>query len=162
MASVYLGLGSNVAAEKNLRLAIHELESRYGEVAISPVYKSGAVGFEGADFLNLVVGLESDASPLEICNEMERIHDLAGRIRSDDKWGPRPLDIDLLLYDDAVISEPPVRVPRDDILEFGFVLRPLAEIAPDLVHPVTGRTMRDHWLEFDTSNHPLEAARFSL
>ena len=162
MASVYLGLGSNVAAEKNLRLAVDALKSRYGELVISPVYKSAAVGFEGADFLNLVVGLESDASPLDICDEMERIHDLAGRIRSDDKWGPRPLDIDLLLYDDAVISQPPVRVPRDDILEYGFVLRPLAEIAPDLVHPVTGRTMRDHWLDFDSSQHPLEAAGFSL
>jgi len=157
MATVYLGLGSNESPEVNLRLAISELEKRYGELAISATYRSAAVGFDGADFLNLAVCLECDDSPMAICDAIELIHDLAGRVRGSDKWKSRTLDIDLLLYGDLVIDERPVRVPRDDILRYSFVLRPLAELAPDQVHPVTGKTMLEHWQEFDASSHPLEA-----
>lgn len=157
MPTVYLGLGSNQAPRRNLRLAIRELESRYGELAISTVYRSAAVGFDGKDFLNLVVSLQSKDSPLAICGEIELIHNLAGRVRGSDKWESRPLDIDLLLYSDLIIDERPVRVPRDDILEYSFVLRPLAELAPDQVHPATGKTMLEHWQEFDVTSHPLEA-----
>ena len=156
MAIVYLGLGSNIDAEKNLGLAVRELRHRYGELDISTVYRSAAVGFEGDDFLNLVVGLWSDETPLKICEEIERLHNLSGRVRGSEKWASRPLDIDLLLYNDLVIDERPVRVPRSDILEYSFVLRPLAELAPDLVHPVTGKTMLGHWREFDADSHPLE------
>jgi len=156
MATVFLGLGSNETAEKNLRLAISELRSQYGDLTLSAVYQSTAVGFDGADFLNLVVGLQTADSPLDICNEIELIHNLAGRIRGSDKWESRPLDIDLLLYNDLVQDERPVRVPREDILQFSFVLRPLAEIAPDQVHPVSGRTFLEHWRAFDAESHPLK------
>ena len=156
MATVYLGLGSNESPEANLGLAIAELKKRYGELAISAIYRSAAVGFDGEDFLNLVVRLQSEDSPLAICHEIELIHDLAGRVRGSDKWGSRPLDVDLLLYDDLVKDERPIRVPRDDILRYSFVLRPLAELAPDQVHPVTGRTMLEHWQDFVASSHPLE------
>ncbi len=156
MADIYLGLGSNLNPRANLRLAIRELREHYGALEISAVYKSAAVGFDGADFLNLVVGLQSNATAAEICEDIERIHDLAGRMRGSKKWESRPLDIDLLLYNDDVIDEPPVRVPRSDILEYSFVLRPLAELAPDLRHPVTGQTMQQHWREYDARSHPLE------
>lgn len=156
MAKIYLGLGSNESPVGNLRLAIDELQQRYGELDISAVYQSAAVGFEGEDFLNLVVGLESEVSALDICNDIELIHNLAGRVRNSNKWGSRPLDIDLLLYNSLIEDARPVRVPRDDILEYSFVLRPIAELAPDLVHPVTGKTMLQHWQEFDQSGHPLE------
>ena len=155
MASVFVSLGSNIDPEKNLRLGIEALRQRFGEVRVSPVYRSKAVGFEGDDFLNLVAVFESDASPQAICADFETIHGLAGRDRQSGKWTSRPLDIDLLLYNDLVMDERPVRVPRSDILEYSFVLRPLAELAPELVHPVTGRTMLDHWQEFDASSHPL-------
>ena len=137
-------------------MAVNELRSRYGELTMSSVYRSAAVGFDGADFLNLVVQLWSEDSPLAICKEIELIHNLAGRVRGSDKWESRHLDIDLLLYNDLVIDDKPVHVPRADILEFSFVLRPLAELAPDQVHPLTGRTMLEHWQEFDASSHPLE------
>jgi len=156
MATVYLGLGSNESPQANLRLAIRELQNRYGELAVSATYRSAAVGFDGADFLNLALRLQCEDSPLAICDEIERIHDLAGRVRGAGKWQSRSLDIDLLLYDDLVLDERPVRVPRDDILRHSFVLRPLAELAPEHVHPVTGRTMLEHWQEFDASSHPLE------
>lgn len=156
MSLIYLGLGSNIEPEKNLRLAVHELLEKYGELVRSDVYRSAAVGFDGDDFLNLVVGLRSDDGPLEIITEIERLHNLVGRARGSDKWVARPLDIDLLLYNDEVIDERPVRVPRSDILEYSFVLRPMAELAPDLKHPVTGKTMLAHWQAFDADSHPLE------
>ena len=156
MSQIYLGLGSNIEPERNLSIAVRELRRKYGELAISAVYRSAAVGFDGDDFLNLVVGLWSDDEPLQICEEIERLHNLVGRARGGQKWVARPLDIDLLLYNDIAIDEGPVRVPRSDILEYSFVLRPLAELAPDLVHPVTGKTILTHWQEFDQAGHPLE------
>jgi 2-amino-4-hydroxy-6-hydroxymethyldihydropteridine diphosphokinase len=156
MATVFLGIGSNKSPEENLRLAIRELRNRYGNLELSPIYKSASVGFDGADFLNLVVRFESDVAVLSICAEIELIHNLAGRERGSDKWESRPLDIDLLLYNDLILDERPVHVPRDDILEYSFVLRPIAELAPSQVHPVTGRTLLEHWQEFDAASHPLE------
>jgi len=156
MSTVYLGLGSNVRPEENLSFGVRKLRQKYGELDVSSVYRSAAIGFDGDDFLNLVVGLQSDDTPVEICEEIERLHNLVGRKRGSKKWGPRPLDIDLLLYNKLVIDERPVRVPRRDILEYSFVLGPLAELAPELVHPVTGKTILTHWQEFDAESHPLE------
>ena len=155
MATVFLGLGSNVDRQQNLRLAIRELRRRYGQLEISNVYDNAAVGFEGSNFLNLVVRLHTDESPADMHAQIESIHDMAGRERGKAKFMSRPLDIDMLLYDDLVLDEPPIRVPRADILKYGFVLRPLQEIAPDLVHPVTGQTMAEHWQQFDQNSHLL-------
>jgi 2-amino-4-hydroxy-6-hydroxymethyldihydropteridine diphosphokinase len=155
MARVYLGIGSNIDPEENLRLGIRELRRMFGEIELSAVYASAAVGFEGADFLNMVVGLQSDDSPGAIQDQVELIHDLAGRERRAGKFSSRPLDIDLLLYDDQVVDEPALKLPRCDVLEYSFVLRPLAELDPGLVHPQTGKTMIEHWRGFDASSHPL-------
>lgn len=156
MAKIYLGLGSNVEPEKNLQLGLRELRLRYGELRVSNAYRNAAVGFDGEDFVNLVVGLESDESPQAVCREIELIHNLSGRSRGSNKWESRPLDIDMLLYNDLVLDEKPVRVPRSDVLNYSFVLRPLAELAPELLHPVTGKTMQQHWQEFDASRHPMQ------
>jgi 2-amino-4-hydroxy-6-hydroxymethyldihydropteridine diphosphokinase len=156
MATVYVGLGSNIDPENNLHLGIRELRARYGDLELSAVYRSKALGFDGDDFLNLVAQFESNDTPQAICEQIELIHNLTGRKREGGKWESRPLDIDLLLYNDQIIDEQPVRIPRDDVLEYSFVLRPMAELAPDLVHPVTGRTMLDHWQEFDAARHPLD------
>ena len=155
MPTVFLGLGSNIDAEKNLRLAVSALRRVYGELTVSPVYASAPVGFDGPDFLNLVVALETDVAPGEVLDAIERIHGAAGRCRGPDKFSSRPLDIDLLLYGDTVDPTPPLRLPRRDILEYGFVLKPLTDIAPDLVHPLTGRRIAEHWREFDVDSHPL-------
>jgi len=156
MAKVFAGLGSNIDPEDNLHLGVRELRARYGELQLSAVYRSKSVGFDGHDFLNLVACFETEASPESICEEIERIHELAGRDRNDGKWSARSLDIDLLLYDDLVVDDKPVRIPRNDVLEYSFVLRPLAELAPEFRHPVTGKTMYEHWQEFDAASHPLE------
>ena len=156
MATVYVGLGSNIDPENNLHLGVRELRERYGELQLSAVYRNRALGFDGDDFLNLVAEFESDDSPQVICEQIELIHNLSGRDRESGKWEARQLDIDLLLYNDLVVDERPVRIPRRDVLKYSFVLRPLAELAPGLVHPVTGRTMLDHWQEFDATSHPLD------
>jgi len=161
VASVYLGLGSNIDAEENLRLGIAELRRRYGELRLSATYQSAAIGFKGADFLNLVVGLETDESAAEIHEQIEAIHELVGRQRGEDKYSARPLDIDLLLYDELVASAP-LQLPRSDVLDYSFVLRPLSELAPDLVHPVTGKTLRTHWQEFDADSQALTPVRLIL
>lgn len=155
MATVFLGLGSNVDPQHNLRLAIGELRRHYGSLQLSRVYQSAPIGFEGSDFLNLVASLKTCESPAEMHAQVEAIHDMAGRERGDSKFISRPLDIDLLLYDDLILDEAPIRLPRADVLEYGFVLRPLQELAPDLVHPVSGRTLAEHWQEFDQDSQPL-------
>lgn len=156
MASVYLGLGSNIEPQKNFRHGIRELSRRYGVLDLSPAYKSAALGFEAQDFLNVVVALDTVTSPTEIHEQIEIIHDLSGRDRNCQAFTSRPLDIDLLLYDDMVRQFPRFRLPRADVLEYSFVLRPLSELAPTLRHPETGKTMLEHWQAFDAERHPLE------
>lgn len=162
MAVVYVGLGSNVDAERNLQIAVAELRRRFGAVRLSGTYRNAAVGFEGDDFLNLVASFESSEAPLDIQAQIEQIHDMAGRRRGTTKFSARTLDVDLLLYGDEVIDMPPIRVPRPDVLEYAFVLGPMAELAPDLVHPETGRTMKDHWQECDAERHPMTPVNVKL
>jgi 2-amino-4-hydroxy-6-hydroxymethyldihydropteridine diphosphokinase len=152
---VFLSLGSNLQPRKNLTLAISELHKRFGAVQLSSVYRSEPHGFSGDDFLNLVACVETRKSPSWIVGELEAIHDLAGRQRGSDRFAPRELDIDLLLYDDLVTNQAGLRIPRSDVLAYSFVLGPLAEIAGNLVHPVTGKSLREHWQEFDQKSHPL-------
>ena len=156
MAVIYLSVGSNVDRRKNLQLALDELEKRFSNVKVSSVYENRPVGFAGKDFFNLVARAVTTMSPAEVAGQLEEIHEIAGRDRQGKKFAPRELDIDLLLYDDLVVDEQGLKLPRPDILEYAFVLRPLAEISPQLVHPLTGRTLAAHWAEFDQASHPLQ------
>lgn len=156
MARAFFSLGSNIDPEKNLRLGVRELARRFGELTLSPVYRSAAAGFVGDDFLNLAAACDTEVGPMAIQREIEHIHELAGRRRGEKKFSSRSLDIDLLLYDDLLIDRPGLRLPRPDVLEYGFVLGPLADIAPEVVHPLSGRTLAEHWRDFDRSRHPLE------
>ena len=162
MARVFFGLGSNIDPEENLELGVRELRSRYGDLDLSPIYRSGAVGFDGDDFLNMVVGLDTGDSPEELHRQIELIHAVAGRQRDSERLASRPLDIDLLLYDDLVAEYPCFRVPRHDVLQYSFVLRPLADLEPELRHPETGRTMLEHWQAFDKERQPLTPASVIL
>jgi 2-amino-4-hydroxy-6-hydroxymethyldihydropteridine diphosphokinase len=157
MPVAYLGVGSNLDAERNMQLAFRELRERFSVVKISTIYRSKAFGFDGADFLNTVVCIETELAPHDLCRQLEQIHEVAGRRRRPEKFVARTLDIDLLLYDQLVVNEPPVRLPRKDVLQYSFVLKPLAEIAPDYCHPVTGKSLSEHWQEFDAVSHPLTA-----
>lgn len=162
MAPVYLGLGSNIDPAANLRLAVAELRRRFGDIELSAVYRGPAIGFDGADFLNMAVGLTTDLSPQAILREIEAIHRLARRERDGEKLLPRTLDIDLLLYGGLIIEAPGQELPRPDVLQYAFVLRPLAEMAPDFIHPVTRKPLREHWREFDAVSQPLAREHLRL
>lgn len=145
MSTAYLGLGSNVDAERHIRIAIQALQDEFGELALSPVYRSEAVGFEGDDFLNLAARIETDKCPLELRDFLRALEQAHGRDRNTPKWSDRTLDIDILLYDDLIVYDDQLEIPRKEILKFAHVLKPLADLAPDLEHPVEHRTISEIW-----------------
>ncbi len=156
MTRVYFSIGSNVEPLNYIKLAVREIGHRFGPADISPVYRNKAMGFAAPEFLNLVVGVETDKSIDEICSEIAAIHTLANRIRNDSKFVSRTLDIDLLLYGQLITDGPPLHLPRVDVLKYSFALKPLTDIAPEQRHPETGKTYAEHWLAMDQGEHPLE------
>ena len=145
MARVYVSLGSNVDRERRIGEAVDELRGIFGDIELSPVYDSVAVGFDGSNFLNLVAGFDSDASPAAVVEAFRGIEDRLGRDRSLPKFASRPIDLDILLYDDLVLDQPGIRIPRAEILVNAFVLRPLQDIAPTRRHPESGETFAELW-----------------
>ena len=155
MGRAWLSLGSNVDAEHWLAVAVAELRARFGPLAISPVYRSSAVGFDGPDFLNLAVGLDSDLDPQALNDWLHALEDRHGRVRGGERYASRTLDVDIVLYDDLVLSgEGHLELPRGE-LRHAFVLKPMADIAPGLRHPVDGRTMAELWAAFPAASEPL-------
>ena len=148
MAEVFASLGSNLNREHNIRSAVRALVSRFGSLKFSPVYLSKTVGFEGDDFLNLVVGFSSELSPEAIHQQFRQIEDEHGRERGQQKFSSRQLDIDLILYDDLVQTNGSLILPRKDIEQYAFVLKPLADLEPDGMHPVLHKTYAQMWCEY--------------
>lgn len=150
----YIGIGSNIDRETNIRNGLIELKSRYGDLQVSPVYECEALGFEGDEFYNLVVGLKTGLAIDDLVFQLREIEYQFGRKRKETRYSSRTLDIDLLLYGDLISEKR--HVPRSDIIEFGFVLKPLCDIAPELKHPITGESMRHLWEKFDASTQAME------
>ena len=158
---VYVGAGSNVDPERHLGQALIALADRYGVLRLSPMYENSPVGFDGDDFLNLVIAFETDEPVAAVNASLAAIEAASGRTRESGKFSPRTLDLDLLLYGD--LADPDgVGVPRGEILEYAFVLRPLAELSPDGVHPVAKRTFADLWSAFDKAGLDLRARPLGL
>jgi len=155
MARVYLSIGSNIEAEKYIRSCIAVLREVYPEMQVSCVYESEAVGFQGDNFLNLVVGFDTDLSVEGIHEQMNEIEEMHGRLRGSDSFMARTLDIDLLLYDDLILENDELHIPRREIEEYAFVLLPLTELAPDLAYPLTGETYSEMWERFDKGDQNL-------
>ena len=155
MKRFFVALGSNTEPERHLQRALGLLEQRYGRLTVSPVYRNAAVGFDGEDFLNLVAAFDTDEPPGAVSRHLRHIESECGRDRSLPKFGPRTLDLDLLLVGGDVLDIEGKHIPRDEILKFAFVLKPLADIAPHMAHPETGRRFADHWEAFDASAHRL-------
>jgi 2-amino-4-hydroxy-6-hydroxymethyldihydropteridine diphosphokinase len=136
----FAGLGSNVGDRlAHLRGAVEALRSAYGVevVACSPVYETDPIGPQQPDFLNAVVELETDLEPRELLRVFQAAEASVGRTPTQ-KWGPREIDIDLLLYGQARIDEPDLRVPHLQLVKRAFVLVPLAQVAPDAEVPGAG------------------------
>jgi 2-amino-4-hydroxy-6-hydroxymethyldihydropteridine diphosphokinase len=155
MARVYLSLGSNVEPGRYLPAAIAALRKRFGDLAVSPAYRSKSVGFDGADFVNLAVGLETGMSPEALNDWLHALEDRHGRRRDVPRYADRTLDIDIVLYDTLVIDGPGhLQIPRNE-LQHAFVLRPLADIAPHVRHPRNGMSMAELWAAFPAQREPL-------
>ncbi len=144
-ATVYVSLGSNVDREKNILLALRDMRRVFGRLILSPVYESVAVGFDGDDFLNLVAGFETDSDVHEVVFELREIEDRLGRDRSLPRYSHRSIDLDILTYDALELDEPGIQIPRHEILVNAFVLRPLQDLAPDMLHPVVKKSYRELW-----------------
>lgn len=145
MGKAYLSLGSNITPEENLRSAFVALRARFGAVVASKVYRFPAVGFDGPDFLNAAVVIDSDLDPFALNDWLHALEDAHGRDRSGPRFGDRPLDIDIVFYDDLVLEGAGhLQLPRDE-LKYAFVLMPLAEIAPTFVEPRSRRTLAELW-----------------
>ncbi len=162
MIAVALSLGSNINREANIRYAIREIVREFGEVAVSPVYETSAVGFDGPAFYNLVAGIETDLELPRIIEILRGIESGAGRVRGPKTFDSRVLDIDVILYGDENWRDRGVNVPRDEIERYAYVLKPLADLYPDLPHPLLGLTMAEMWQQFDAREQTLFLAEFPL
>jgi len=145
----WLSLGSNIQPRQHIARALVDLRERFGELVVSPVYESEAVGMEGNNFYNLVVGVWTGLSPRGLVEELHRIEARNGRQRGSERFVPRTLDIDLLTYGEQVIEQPDLRLPRDEITRYAFVLLPLSEVAGDEIHPPSGLSYARLWAGFD-------------
>jgi 2-amino-4-hydroxy-6-hydroxymethyldihydropteridine diphosphokinase len=157
----YLSLGSNIDPEIHLRSAIAELRERFGRLAVSPVYRSAAVGFDGPDFLNLAIGLDTDLDAPALDVWLHALEDRHGRRRDVPRYSSRTLDADIVLFDDAIVDGPGhLRIPRPELVQ-AFVLQPLADIAPDARDPVSGLTVAEI-LRREPPGPPLERVQIPL
>lgn len=156
MAKAYLSLGSNVEPEANLRSAVAALRARFGEAVLSPVYRTEAVGFDGPAFLNAAAIIDSDLDVHALDAWLHALEDAHGRDRSGPRFGSRTLDIDIVLFDGLQLRGPGnLEIPRPD-LKHAFVLRPLADIAPEVPVPGSGRTVGELWRAHPEYGQPAE------
>jgi len=151
MATIFISIGSNINAYENIRLGLRDLEDVFSNIVNSTYYESEAVGFDGDNFINLVTQAETEFDIPTVNEKLHAIEDQHGRDRSGPRFSSRTLDLDLLLYDDEVYQNGKLQIPREEILTNAFVLWPLAELAPDKVHPVEHKTYTQLWNQFDKS-----------
>jgi len=157
VTQVLVAAGSNVEPLVNLRRALDALARHYPALRRSTAYRNRAVGFEGEDFINLVVGFDTDEDVQAVIGHLHEAETLCGRARHAPKWAPRSMDLDILLFGDRICDEPGLVLPRPDLVRRAYMLGPAAEIAPDTVHPTLGRTLSELWRNFAQDEHPMVA-----
>ena len=160
MTELFLSLGSNIDAERNIRCALDLLEGVFGDLEMSSVYESESVGFLGDNFLNLVVIFASEFDLPFVNATIKSIEDRLGRDRSAEKFSSRSIDIDILIFGDSTGEECGIELPRAEILQNAFVLRPLTELRPSTIHTHTGQSFSDLWRAYDHSLQKLWPINF--
>lgn len=155
MSLVYVSIGSNIDRYQHVTAALDALIDHFGELKISNVYESEAIGFEGDSFLNLVVGFETDLAVGELAAVLRLTEDVNGRCRGGPKFGPRTLDIDIITYGDVSGVVDGVELPRDEVTKNAFVLLPLMEVAAEEIHPVLNISYQRLWEAFDKNSQKL-------
>jgi 2-amino-4-hydroxy-6-hydroxymethyldihydropteridine diphosphokinase len=161
-APVYISIGSNVDPQDNIRIAINAMHEVFGNLRLSPIYQSAAVGFEGDDFLNLVAGFDTEKPVEQVFDEARQIENKQGRDRTQPRFSARSIDLDILLYDSQVINLPGLSIPRHEILQSAHVLKPLQDLIPDTRHPVTGESYADLWRKLSISAPRLDVVEIDL
>ena len=156
MATVYLGLGSNIERERYLVAGLDALQGLFGELALSSVYDSVAIGFDGQPFLNMAARVTTDLSVGELHRTLRHIELEHGRPANATRQSARQLVIDILTYDKLVGVVDGVELPRVEILDNAFVLCPLADLAPEEIHPVVGSSYSALWEAYDQDSQLLE------
>jgi 2-amino-4-hydroxy-6-hydroxymethyldihydropteridine diphosphokinase len=156
MPHVYVAAGSNVEPQRNLALAAAEMRRVFPDVRFSSWYLNKAVGFDGDDFINFVAGFTSALEVHAVIDLLQAIEVLCGRPRGAPRWAPRTMDLDVLLYDDLLCDEPKLKLPRPDLLKRPYMLGPLAELAPQVIHPTAGLTIGQLWQQFDRDAHVMQ------
>lgn len=160
MAAAYIGIGSNVNRDENIRAGLKAIRPLGTSMQVSSIYESKAYGFDSDNFYNLTVRLETSLDAETLNGKLRQIEQQYGRLRDVPRFSSRTLDLDLLLYDELVRHDVVLDIPRADILGCAFVLRPLAEIAGQLQHPETGITIKSLWDKFDSSQQPTWVVEF--
>ena len=160
MARAYLSIGSNIDQRHHIAACLDALAEHFGPLLLSSVYESEAIGFEGDNFYNLVVGIDTDMAVAELSDLLHRIEDNNGRRRDGPRFSSRTLDIDILTCGNLCGDIEGVRLPREEILHNAFVLLPLAEIAGQELHPGVKKSYRDLWAAYDTTAQKLWPINF--
>ncbi|KAF3978299.1 MAG: 2-amino-4-hydroxy-6-hydroxymethyldihydropteridine diphosphokinase [Methylococcales symbiont of Iophon sp. n. MRB-2018] len=148
----FISVGSNIDKEIYISSSLLALKKEFGQLVISSLYETEAVGFEGDDFHNLIVQFDSNIPAKNIAKILRKIELENGRTRDSRKYAARTLDLDLILYGNQIISDGRLQIPRDEIEKYAFVLEPLAEIAPKLLHPISHIKYATLWADYDKSN----------
>jgi 2-amino-4-hydroxy-6-hydroxymethyldihydropteridine diphosphokinase len=157
VTTVLVAAGSNIEPAVNLRRALDALARRDPSLRASRAYRNRAFGFEGEDFLNLVVAFDTDEDVRTVIERLHEAETLCGRARNAPKWAPRAMDLDILLYGERVCDEPGLVLPRPDLVRRAYMLGPAAELEPGRVHPTLGVTLAALWRDFPRDAHALEA-----
>jgi 2-amino-4-hydroxy-6-hydroxymethyldihydropteridine diphosphokinase len=155
MTQVYVAAGSNLEPERNLARACAAIASEWPGARCSRAYRNVAVGFDGPDFINLVVAFDTTEPVAAVIAKLRDIEIACGRPRNSPKWASRAMDLDVLLFGDLVEKTADYTLPRPDLLKRPFMLGPMAELAPEVRHPIAGATMRELWAAFDRDSHAL-------
>ncbi len=162
MTTIYISLGSNVEREYHVKRGLEALASAFNlpfhTLKLSSLFESEAIGFSGKPFYNMVIALECQLSVEQVATILREIEFSYGRSVNAKKFSPRTLDLDLLLFDD-LITETPAQLPRDEIDKNAFVLWPLSEIAPDLIHPTLNKSYQSLWQDYDKSRQQLKIVK---